>query len=776
MSALLEPLFPSEFVSPTDKEKDKYGIAYAKAMYYSSNRHGARLLHNDEDYDALIELAQGRQSVDNIKKLFGYYDPPNDGGDGGAGELSYIDIQVLNLAPKYINRAVGRLQAIKYDVSASVIDVKSIDEEKHYKMQLIAFFNLKKWMDNIGVDAQQIFTDIDVAQIPEEPDELLYEMNTNPKVKKIIRAEKLLKILHYSNNWVQISREVDWDLVVLGKAFIHCYLDENGVNREERINPRWAVYPYSESESWDDVDYFGFIDFVPNNQFIRESAKDLTVKKQQEVMAEFGRDNKYLNTGEILLDESRYDGLNYIPVMRYYFLSEDRKVYDSKKNQHGNRILVERAYDYTVDEENDDLYKPEGPNRIIENTYTSLYAGCWVIDSDVVYKHRKVDYPRTSLVDLKTPIVAFSPNYKEGRTVSLAAQLIEPLYMVNVAWNKVKDILAKGWMGVREINFDELEKVALGKGGKSWTPRQVYEHLLKTQTLIKRGKLNTYDQSNGAAIIEGRAGLQISDYFTTLTTALRLMDELTGTSSFEGSNPPERLAVGVANANLAASHEGMEYLYNAHEYMYLETSKRQLGLAQLSHKQGNKVAGSAMGEYFEMDDDLAYSEIGLMLSRQPTDQEWINFYEDVRELVKMGSIRASDSAFVREVDNLKEARRILAIREEKYGRIKNQEIQQAKNNQIEINESAAQSKIRAELAKINAKKEADKELAILQGQIDEMLKAQEYGYDASISKDKGIGDLTVKKQEGQDRIITQGMKNIVEKQKVEKREDKSPED
>jgi hypothetical protein len=776
MSFDSNPQFPSEFVSPKIKEDDDYGLAYAKAMYYASNRHGARLLYDDLEYDALIEIAQGRQSTDNIKKLFGYYDIDSQSTDGGAEDLAYIDVQVLNLAPKYINRAVGRLQAMKYDVSASVLDVKSINQEKHYKAQVKAFAELKVWFDTIGVSAKRMLQQAGIDNIPEETDEMLYEMTTNPKVKKIIKVEKLIKLIHYSNKWLQISRELDWDLVTLGKAFVHCYLDRNGSVREERINPRWAVYPYSESEDWSDVDYFGFIDFVPTNQFIRESSETLTPAEQQEIILTYGRDNKFISSTEGVIDEARNDGLTYVPVLRYYFLSEDRKAVDVKKNRHGNKILVERAYDYSPPEEMQHLYTPEGGNKIIKNTYTSLYAGCWVIDSETVYTHRRVNWPRKYLVDISPPIKAYAPNYKEGRTVSMLAQMIEPIFMINVAWNKMKDILAKGWMGVREINFDEIEKIALGKGGKQWTPRQVYEHLLKTNTLVKRGKTNMYDQSNGSAIQDGPAGLSMADYMNTISMSMKFLDELTGSASFEGAAPPERLAVGVAQANLQATHETMEYLYAAHHRLYLEVSKTVIDLAQLSYKMGNKVAGNAMGEYFEMDDDVAYSEFGIMLERQPNEQEWLEFYQDLRLMLKEGQIRASDSAYVREVDNLKEARRVLAIREEKYLRIKRKEQEQIKNDQIEMSGAASQAKLDAEISKIKAKHESDRELKILQGQIDEMLLDAEYGYNAAKEKEKGVSALNVKQQEGKDRIITQGMKNIVESKKVEKREDKSPED
>ena len=183
MALNFEPSFPDEFVSPKEKENPKYGAQYAEAMYTVSDRFGARIGDDNDEYDALNEIAQGRQSVDNIKQIFGHYNVEAETTDGGAEDLAYIDIQVLNLAPKYINKAVGRMQAIKYDVSAAVLDPTSVDEEKQYKNQLKAFFDLKKWVDTIGVSAQKLFPNIDVANVPEEPDEFLFEINTNPKIK-----------------------------------------------------------------------------------------------------------------------------------------------------------------------------------------------------------------------------------------------------------------------------------------------------------------------------------------------------------------------------------------------------------------------------------------------------------------------------------------------------------------------------------------------------------------------------------------------------------------
>lgn len=103
-------VFPPEFVSPKTKELNEYGLAYAKALYYSSNRYGGAYFYGASGYDALVELAQGRQSTTNISKLFGYYVNPNNPLNDGSGSLAWIDIQVLNLVPKYVNRAVAKMK------------------------------------------------------------------------------------------------------------------------------------------------------------------------------------------------------------------------------------------------------------------------------------------------------------------------------------------------------------------------------------------------------------------------------------------------------------------------------------------------------------------------------------------------------------------------------------------------------------------------------------------------------------------------------------------
>src|SRR5688500_17931903 len=151
--------FPEEFVSPKTKESKEYGLAYAKAMYFSSNRYGSTFFYGSSDFDSLVEMAQGRQSVDGIKKLFGYIDPNSPLNDG-SNALAFLDIQVLNLAPKYINRAVAKIQKTHFDIGVNAIDIVSIDEKASYAAALDAFYRLKTWVTDMGYDPRELFPEL----------------------------------------------------------------------------------------------------------------------------------------------------------------------------------------------------------------------------------------------------------------------------------------------------------------------------------------------------------------------------------------------------------------------------------------------------------------------------------------------------------------------------------------------------------------------------------------------------------------------------------------
>lgn len=761
--------FPPEYVSPKEKEKPGYGLQYARAMYGTSNRMGPRYYWDAYEYQSLIEVAQGRQSIDNIQKIFGFFRDPLENDD--SAQLSYIDIQVLNLAPKYINRAVAKMQKYSYDLSVDAVDPVSVDEKAAYGASVQAFYKLNTWLQGIGIDVKEMFPELDTDLLPKYMDEMLFDATTNPKIKKEIWAEIALRLLHYVNEFQQKMREVDWDIVVLGRGHMHFYEDHNGVPRCERINPKYFVGSYVENENYNDQEYSGFFDWITVNQLRKEMLADGFDEGEIKAVADHWTYDLPPATN-LSGNWARYDGLRYIPVLRFYFQSEDNRSFVTNKNQkYGFDQLFEKSYDYTPDEEIKPLFE-KGERRIIRNTYSSIYGGTWILDTDIVFGYGRKNYPRLNLVNSTTPIKTFAPNMKEGRVISFCSQMIEPLYMINVAWNKIKEILAKGWMGIREIDFTQLESVALGKGGQSWTARDVYEHFLKTNTLIKRGQVNQYDQNRGGSAVEDKnGGLSLEDYLATLMNSINMLEQMTSTSVVDSITVPDRLSATAAKQSAMTSDVDMEWLYNAHENLYLQGSHMLLLMLQEAKRDKKKISGfvPAMGKafagYFDVPDELAYCEYGLVLNRKPTEEQWAQFYGDVAIALQNQDISLADSVFLREIDNLKQARQIMVIRANQYKREKREEAQFNNDLAIQSNQAAAQTKSQSDAQKEQIKGQEERELEMLKGRIQDHLQRSKIQMEAEVN---GVSDQVkerMKKQEGMDSIIKESMRSRAERYK-----------
>jgi len=760
------PCFPDEYASPRQKEKDSYGLQAAQAMYYSQNRYGYRIFNKDEKIDALFELAQGRNSTDNIRRMFGFHDDSKATPDDN-GSLAYIDIQTINLATTYVNRTVAKLQRNKYDINLSAVDPLSVDEAKEMSAKIQTYYLLKDWMQTMNVDPQQFFPDLNLMDFPDNPDELMYQLSTNSKIQKVIDGEKTIKLINnVINDTDQVLRECDWDTVVAGRAHAHCYLDENKIPRIQRINPKFWGGSYVENEDYSKAEYQFFVEFITKNQFKKEAEDKMSKEDIDKVLNSFTYANAVTSVGTLPEYYQHYDGLEYIPVMRFYFLSNDARAYAKWTNKYGNPMIDERQADWKPNTE-----EASTKREVIRTNVTSVYGGTWVVDSDIVYNYGRKEIPRTTLVNTRLPIITFAPNMKNGRVVSLLAQMVEPLTMFNVAWNKVKDILAKGRMNVWELNLNAFENIALGAGGNNWTPQQAMDFLFQTNIAVTRNNINQYGQSNGQALREMASGLQLADYFGTMAQCVRILDQLSATTVAEQAELPNRIAVGAMKANMAAGNEGIEYLVNGHKQIYHQASHMLLLLAQEAKRDKVAIQGMipALGvfttEYFEVPDSLPYCEYGLMMEIEPTEDEWIMFYGEVSMAVQEGRLNSSDSAFIRQVRNLKQARFIMANRERVNERKAAEMKQQDQQFQLQAGEQANQAKLQLEMQILQTKQENEKELMAIQARIDDAMMTKQAMLDGEIQKVSEAVKQQIAKQQGIDSVIKEAMRSRAENYK-----------
>ena len=728
--------FGDEFAPPRKKASKEYGRQQAKAMYYSSNRYGYRLYNDNWNIQSLFEFAQGDQSIDNVYKMLGFFNDKGKTQDDN-GSLAYIDVQVLNLITKYVNRTVAKLQRYKYDINFTAVDPISVDEQKQRNAKIKTIYELKNWYEKIQVNPQQYFGDIDLSVLPDYPDQLMFNMAANSKIKKIVDADKTLKLMTTApiNDLEQVMREFDWDEVVVGRGHIHCYLDENNIPRIKRVNPKFWGGSYVENEDYSKQEYAFFIDFITNNQFKKEAQGDLTKAEMEAVIGAHAFPNSAASYGSLPQYYENYDGLAYIPVMRFYYLSNDAVAYKIWNHSGtGNRMMDMTHYNYFPTENS------QKEQKVVQNSYTSVYGGTWVIDSDTVYNYGQKPIPRSNLVNARLPIITFAPNMKEGRVVSMCSQMVEIAFQINVAWNRMKDILAKGRMGVLELNLTAIDQIALGKGGQKWTEREAIDFFMQSNIWLTRPNTNQYGQNVGKTIQEMNAGLQMADYLNTITFCIKLLDDLSSSSVIDNSQLPDRLTTGAMKANVQAGNDGLEYLINGHKKMREQVCHQLMLLTQQAKMNKAAIQGMipALGtdttEFFEVPDDLPYCDYGLIQTPAPSEEEWIAFFGEIMEAVREGRLNASDSAFIRQIKDMTLARYIMATREQANMAMNAKMNQQNQQFQMQSAAQAAQMKLQADMELLDKQKQNEIELKAIQARIDDALMTKDAMLKAEINK------------------------------------------
>jgi hypothetical protein len=133
--------------------------------------------------------------------------------------------------------------------------------------------------------------------------------------------------------------------------------------------------------------------------------------------------------------------------------------------------------------------------------------------------------------------------------------------------------------------------------------------------------------------------------------------------------------------------------------------------------------------------------------------------------LKNKEISVSDSAFLREIDNLKQARIMMGIRHKQHQREVREEAKFMNDLAIESNTAAAKAKAEFESNKETAKGENARELEMLKGKIQEKLLIMEKQMDSEISAVENQSKERIKSNEGRDSMIKEAMRSRAERYK-----------
>jgi hypothetical protein len=118
--------FPSHLISPADKGKD-WIMQYCKAAWDSFETDNPRNIfyHARYRYEVIKSYALGNQSISKYRPLLGVDEESKE-------DWLAIDWSVIPIVPKFRRIALGKLNKIGYNITATPIDALANDEVEDY--------------------------------------------------------------------------------------------------------------------------------------------------------------------------------------------------------------------------------------------------------------------------------------------------------------------------------------------------------------------------------------------------------------------------------------------------------------------------------------------------------------------------------------------------------------------------------------------------------------------------------------------------------------------
>ena len=743
--------FPSHLASPQEKASKEYGVQFAYAMlgYYGLDGSSSMFYSRNLKLQNLYKIAQGQQTTTDIANVMGFTN-----NSLGMGPQN-VDIKVLNLATKFVNTVVQMIAGRSYIPTTSVVDPLALDTHKNQVYLLEAFYELKSYMDKINLAYDKLFPNIDVSAMPDTLDEALMDANMKFSQRLTMESDSMLMLLTQTANDLQeIRRLVCYDLAVAGLASTYTYADYNGYPRTERIDPRNLLTSSSKDESFKDLSFAGDIRYLSIPDFLALTQDEFTTAEQNEIVEKYAVSTSYgmyygsFDNGMTGRGEARpIDGQKYIPTLRFEFLTQNRHVYEAKNNSVGNRIVYEKSSKYKPTQEYLEKYK--GEREFYAMTTAQIYGGYYVIGSGsgFVFDYGLKPSYKEGLVNTSLNYTVFAPNSTFANYSSLLEQMLEPMYMLNIAYNRIKGVVAANRSNALEISLDDLEDITL-TGGGNISVADVLDLFLGKQILLKRSKgLATQDiapSQSAPAIREISTGLNMGDYLNVMAMCMNQIREITGiNSTVDSSSPIPGQLNGVTQAGVQAAQNALGYLYNGDYQIYKGTCYKLLTQAQLSIMGGKTLSGNivdALGmntvKFFQSNSKLAWQDLGLIITVEAPEAEWTSLYMSLDKSLANGVLMPSDAVYIRSIKSLKMAEQQFIVRENKRRRERMQEAQanmmaQSKANQESViaASQARQQELQMEMqmkGQLMAQENQFKlEQIKLQGQIDAMLKGMD---------------------------------------------------
>lgn len=683
--------YPENSINPANKGKD-WCMSYAKAAYFdwSFSYPKGCFYNNNGDYEKFRMYALGKQPISQYKKHLGVDQVTNE-------TWLAIDWSVRPIVSRYRDRAISRLMKQTRGIVATPVDMLAKGELDQYYSTMKAKLAVRQVMMQQNPElANHPVISLETGD-PMDVEELEMRIEMGEQFNRSEDAENAIELGFYENDYKHVRRTMYEDFFDFGLAGYKEWLGDDNHAKFRKVNPECVITNFCRHSNFDDMVHAGEVIDVSLVDLALVTDADGNRMFDDKQLTEFagtlaGRWGNPAMIGRSTGWFKPYDKFK-CKVFDIEFYSYDDYNYKMSVNGEGN--LDFRRADYNRGK----VAKEKYSRKCVK----AVYKCKWIVGTDFCYdfglaydQKRSPNPKKKAETCLSYKFYAY--NFYEMKAQGVMERLIPYLDDYQLTIYKIQNFknraVPSGWW----IDLDALENVALNKGGKNMTPKQLLQMFMDTGILVGRSKDAAGNPMgpNWKPIIpiENTAASELAMFYQDLVMTIQQIESTTGYNAITSGDPnPKTLSPGYETANISTD-DSLYPLSVGESWLSEKLAADVLCRMQQGVKKGDidgmipyrGALNSNALTFMKVSPDIAGREYGIMLQEESTEAERQWLLQLMQGDVVNGFLDSSDAVLIVNTHNVKQAQTIWAYRVKKA----KQQMQNDKMNQIQQQNAGAQ--------------------------------------------------------------------------------------
>lgn len=722
--------YPDSSIDPRKKDV-KWLIAYARAAYYDRSGYQPISINSatigNQKMSEIRLYTLGKQPINKYRKVL-------NGTEQEDNTWLNLDWSVANILSKFREIAISKILQQIYDVQAKAIDPLSKTQEDMYFNQMKIKIQMRKELEKAGSPLADHPLVAKKSGEPDDEEQLEIDMEYGYKTEMCMEAEEAISLILNQNNSEEQRKSAVEDWYDFGIAGYKEWIDENGMVKYRACNPENSGISYCLNRDFSDAVHAFEGILVQLNDLAAWFDRDQMIYICKNVAGKWGNPQSFTPTLDRFWDPFK------VLVCDLQLITWDTYVFEGRVDSAGNErfgktdyanIKLVKGGQFPNNET--DGYQSEAPKatdqlgqgsatpKYSKTTKKEKYRIKWLVGTDFAYDYGICDNQgrkESSWWDVKLDYHFYAWNFNKMMWSGITERLIPIQDNYQLTWMRLQNLKASLIPYLIKLDLDALENIALGKGGKDMTPKDIVDFMFQKGVFVYRsgevfnGKQANYNPVD--IIPSGQLGA-FTQLYNDLQFSIQQMRDISGLNEVtDGSSPNEKmLTTGLQLAN-QGTNNAIWMIMDADKKLLTSLYDGIIQKIQIAVKLGKvsgyiRALGTGTVKFLQINPDIALCEFGIFVNPVPTAEERQQLLAELNLKDSQGLIDPSDKIIVMGCTNLKQAAKLLAYRVKK---------RKEEQQQFQLQQTQAQSQGQLQIAQVTEQLKQQTIQIQLQGQLE----------------------------------------------------------